>query len=425
MGKESSVREIIFITIGFLMSMVHWSLCAVYFVALIFYLQQGIIGCIKGLLIMTTRGILSTAVSSAMAGPVQMVKWGMIFLFSFYILFYALYYYEKRMLLKNVKTLLAVFALYVIFTSFISSSYPVVSVFKVISYAIPFYAVAAGVSATSQKVDWMMWLYHILTPIIMLCAVTIPFSRFRIVNDSFQGAINHPNLMGIFGAIYIGVVLYVYTYGKAKRKKVALVLLALTYVMIYLSESRTGMFSAVILLVIHLIMLSGKSQFKAGLILAAIVFFSGFYFSSNPEVYTDIAAEVERFVYKRDTDDILESRRGQVDNSQEKYDAHPIIGAGFSVPYEEGVKDYQFSMSLTNEPGNIFLAVLGDCGIVGSILFWGYMLYILWHTQRKKWMLCLLPVVVSMGEMAFFATNNIAIYYYLLYGVCLGYDEGE
>lgn len=424
MGKVASYQEIIFVIIGFALSMVHWSLCAVFFASLILFINQGLVGCIKGLLIVTTRGILSTAISCNLNSIVQLEKWAIIFAFSLFILL-RLKYYKQRICILNLKILLIFFAMYVILTSFMTSSYPVVAAFKVISYAIPFCAIATAVSITSKEVNWLKYLQNLLTPIILLCIYTIPFERFMIVNDSFQGAINHPNLMGIFGAIYIGITLYNITYGKENTRVVSLILLAITFYMVYISDSRTGMFSSLIILVICLISLKGDSKVKALVALVTIVLLAGFYFYSNPEVYSDFSAEVTRFIYKRDTDDILDSRLGQIDASQIKYDAHPLIGAGFAVPYVEGITDYQFSLSLTNEAGNILIAVLGDCGIIGSFLFWGYMLYILLHTKRKKWFLFFLPIVVSLGEMAFFATNNIAIYYYLLYGICLGYDEGE
>ena len=425
MKKLVSGQEMFFISIGFIASMLHWSLCVVYFAALILYFEQGTVGCLKGLLIVTTRGILSTAVSSGMTSIVQMEKWALIFLFSFYILYAAKAYYRENMHTKNLRTYVAIFVIYIVFSSLCTSSYPVVSIFKAIAYAIPFCAIVTGVSVTSYKADWINYLYNLLTPIIIMCAIAIPFGQLRIVNDSFQGVINHPNLMGIFGSIYIGVTLYNLAYGNVRKKNMARILMALSFYMIYISESRTGMFSAVIMLIVHFISLDNMSKYKTTIAAIVVVVFAGIYFANNPELYADISSEVTRFVYKRDTDDILESRRGQVDASQEKYDAHPILGAGFSVPYEEGVTDYQFSMSLTYEAGNILIAVLGDCGILGSIIFGGYMLHVLLHTKQRKWVLFFLPIVVSFGEMAFFATNNIAIYYYLLYGICLTNDEGE
>lgn len=424
MRKTTSSQEILFVAIGFALSMMHWTLCAVFFAFLLLFLNQGIVGCIKGMLIMTTRGILSIAVSCSLNNIVQMEKWAIIFIFSFYIL-YVLKYHKEKVCTTNLRVYVTIFASYIILASFITSSYPVVSAFKIIAYAVPFCAVVSAVSITNQDINWLSYLQLLLTPIILLCALTIPFDRFRIVNESFQGAINHPNLMGIFGAIYIGITLYNIAYGRQNIKFIFLILLVISFYMIYLSDSRTGMFSAIIMLAIYLVSLRRESKIKVFALLFIVILFVDFYFSCNPEVLMEISEEVTRFVYKRDTDDILESRLGQLDASQLKYEAHPLIGAGFAVPYKEGITDYQFSLSLTYEAGNILIAVLGDCGIIGSILFWGYIFYILLHTKQRKWVLFFLPIVVSMGEMAFFATNNVAIYYYFLYGICLGYDEGE
>ena len=75
-----SKQEITYVAIGFLLSMIHWVICIVYFAALLLFIRQGIIGCTKALLIITTRGILSTAVSSNLPSFVQAEKMILIFI---------------------------------------------------------------------------------------------------------------------------------------------------------------------------------------------------------------------------------------------------------------------------------------------------------------------------------------------------------
>lgn len=424
MSEVCSRKEIELVAVGFILSVIHWTLCLVYFACLLFFFYQGVKGCIKGLLILTTRGILSTAVSCSLTEIVQMEKFALIFIFSLYIL-KEQRRYRKTKQIFNIEFLVSLFAVYNIVASMLNSSYPVVAAFKVISYAIPFLAVLVGVSVTNKEIDWSDYLNYLLTPVILLSFVTVPFDRFRIVNLDFQGAINHPNLFGIFGALYIGNLLYNMSQHKKRFYGVDILLIGISFLMVYLSASRTGMFSAVIMLLIFILTQVGESKVKTILGLIIVLCAVSVYFSMNQDAYAEVVDQITEFVYKRNTEDIFESRSGQIDASQEKYEAHQMLGSGFAVPYDEEVRDYKFSLSMTYEAGNLVYAVLGDCGMIGSMIFWGYMLYILVFTKIKKWVLFFLPIVISLGEMAFFSTNNIAIYYYLFYGICMGTDKEE
>lgn len=423
-------REIGYVSIGFLLSLLHWTVCLVYFVALLCFLRQGIAGCVKGLLILTTRGILSTAVGAGISGPTQIVKWALIFVFSLYILYFQRLdqvSFKQLRIVNMLQLLVWIFAIYNIVVSFITGSYPIVSAFKVFSYVIPFTAIIIGVSITQKKIDWSEYCYLLLSPLILFSAVTIPFGNFKIVNDSFQGIINHPNLFGIFGAIYICFLLYSNFSTKKKSgldwKRV--LLLILTFVMIFLSQSRTGMFSALAILIIYFLTMNLESKVRLviGLIIVGVVV--AFYFMIDESSYVSLIEQINTFIYKRDTDDVLQSRLGQIDASKIKYEANQLLGSGFGVPYDPYVKNFSFSLDLTYEAGNLFISVLGDSGIIGLVLFIVYMGYILINSNSKKWILFFAPIVISLGEMAFFATNNIAIYYYIMFGICLCVGEEE
>lgn len=424
MKVETTKREIEYVAIGFLLSMVHWGVCMVYFAALLFFLRQGIIGAIKALLIMTTRGILSSAVSSSLAGPAQMEKWALIFIFSAYILLNK-DHPQKSVVVSNAQLLVIVFMLYNIVTASFASSYPVVSMFKSISYAVPFCAVMLGASLTSPKFDWINYLFWLMTPVMAVSVITIPFRQFKLVNESFQGVLNHPNLFGIVGALYIVLALYNMMNNPERTHWFIFAMIAATFVMIYLSESRTGMFTALIMLLIYFISIPNTQKTKVLIGIFGIALIAGILFLMKPSIFADLTSQIQKFIEKRDETGIMDSREQLIANSMAKFHANEWTGSGFGTPFVPGKFDYSFSLDITNETGNLPTALLGDCGIIGNIIFYGYMLYILVHTKRKNWVLFFLPIVVSFGEQAFFATNNIAIYYYLFYGICLSEEESE
>ena len=89
------------------------------------------------------------------------------------------------------------------------------------------------------------------------------------------------------------------------------------------------------------------------------------------------------------------------------------------VPFNSGYQSFSFSFELNVEPGNIIIALLGDIGIVGTSLFiiaFGNLFY---KMDKQNIILFLMPLVASMGEMMFFSTNNIAVLFYVFYGVCI------
>lgn len=431
MREACPLREIGCVTIGFALSLIHSSVCAVFFLLLLFLLQQRIVGCLKGLLIVTTRGILSTAIGAEVSGLASNVKWILIFVFSLYILFYQKHEQTDYNQLKCHNTLfllIGLFAVYNIISSLITGSYPVISAFKIISYAIPFLAVTMGVSLTNNQVDWAEYCYLMLTPVIIVSVIVIPFGYFKIVNDSFQGIINHPNLFGIFGAIYICFLLYSnYSF----RRKSGLdwkriVLLVLTFVMIYLTESRTGMFSALVILLIYFITMNTESKIKlfAGLMVFAVILI--IYFAVDNNAYRGFIDEINHFIIKRENaEGIMDTREQLMEASMNKFRANPLFGSGFGVGYTPSIKSFEFSMEMTYESGNLYTTLLGDTGVLGLAFFALYMGYILLQTKPKKWMLFIAPIIISLGEMAFFSTNNIAIYYFVMLGICICKTEED
>ena len=193
-------NERILVAAGFVLSLFHWTLCAAFFLVLTIYLlRQGVPGAIKVLLIVTVRCLLSTVVAASVTGVVQIEKWALIFFLSFYIILNA--GLHKSLLFSMFGRTLLLFAFYLILSSFFVSDYPVISVFKVISYAIPFYAISLGVKITNKQYRWIHYLKQLLLPIVCICVLTIPFQgRFNIVNGTFQGVLNHPNMAGTLNA---------------------------------------------------------------------------------------------------------------------------------------------------------------------------------------------------------------------------------
>ncbi len=404
-------------TIGFLLSFLHWGAYAVFLLGLLFYRKEHISGNIKALLLIAVRTVISPVVAAPIDSA-QIIKWLVIFFLSVDIL---LSVKPFRFDTKTKKTFIVFLVIYIvvnILAIIANSSYPLIAFFKLVSYIVPFYAVMTGVEACRDRVDWIDFLIHVLTWIMLASLSVIPFNVFRTVNEDFQGIIEHPNMMGVMIAIYVGLLAYKLSIEKWTYARVAM--LALSFVMLYLTKSRTAMFSAILFCAIALLMSTRLTLQEKAIGILIIATITALLLFLNQEWMDSI----KEFIYKRDTDDVFASRREQEEMFRYKFGRHRLIGTGFMVPFYSAYRNFEFSFSLAGvEPGNLYFAVLGDSGIFGTIAFLGYYGTVLFSTAKSKFLLFFIPIILSLGEMSFFSTNSIALIYYVLFGLCYNSKE--
>lgn len=379
-------------------------------ICLLYYFSQGVDGCIKALILIAIRTPFNTVLAVPIGG-IQFLKWVEIFAFCGYLFLGYRYVFQKyRRILGNVTIALIAFLCIAIIGSLFNASYPITAVFKLVSYFIATEAIMVGVMSSYRPQKYIYFFVKIMTPLMVISFFTIGISRLRVVNMSFQGVFNHPNMMGIMGAIYICFyILYRKIY-----KRGNIVFIIMTLVMIYFAESRTGMVSAVLTLVLGYKSIISEKYRKYSLLIV-IVAVIGIMCSWN-----SVTTLTNEFIFKHDSTELFSSREGQIENYQAKFSANPLFGSGFAVPYDSMIKDYSLNTALQVEPGNLAWAVIGDCGIIGTVLFCLYLLCVFWGTYELKWgkiILYVVPLLVSMGEMAFFSVNSIAPLYYLMFAL--------
>lgn len=390
-------------------------------ICLLYYFSQGIEGGIKALMLIAIRTPINTVIAVS-TGSLQSLKWIVIFAFCGYLLLnFRCVFPRYQRFVSNITIALIAFIFISAVGSLFYASYPVTAVFKLVSYFIAVEAIMVGVSCSYEPQKYIYFFVKIMTPLMLISFFTIGVARLRVVNTSFQGLFNHPNMMGIMGAIFICFyILYRKYFNRGN-----LLIIIMTLVMIFLAESRTGMASACITLILGYKSLFSEKHRKYGLIIIAIAAI-GAVFS-----WETISESMYDFVFKHDSTEIFSSRTGQIENYQAKFSADPLLGSGFAVPYDSSIRDFSLNMNLQVEPGNLAWAVIGDCGILGTLFFCLYLLCVLFNTYGSKWgklILFVIPLIVSMGEMAFFSVNSIATLYYLmfaLYMVDLDIDPDE
>ena len=395
----------------FFISWIHSLMVLLFYLSLLLLLRKRTAGCMKGLILLTTRGLMNPA-AAASAGRFELLKWALIFLFSLYILTFGESEGEDRRKLIRILGSLLAFSISAAFFSFLVSSYPVTAAFKTAAFSISMAAVFFGTAADKSRDYWIEYFTGLYGILFLISIFLIPFQRFRTVNADFQGIFNHVNVFGAIAALYISAVLrsrYFITHVKLRNSLIILMIF-----MTYLSRSRTGMFAIAAVLELKYLFSPRSALQKIcislggmGVLLLLISLMPG-------DIKAGVSDLAIDFIYKGDTSSVWAHRLGQMEAARMKFMAHMLTGSGFMVPYDPSVRDYRFTFGLVAEPGNLVWAVLGDTGLLGSLLFL-ILLYCIGTAGKKKDLY--LPagaLAVNMGEMVFFSTNNYSILIYLL-----------
>ena len=179
----------------------------------------------------------------------------------------------------------------------------------------------------------------------------------------------------------------------------------------YLTASRTGLIISISCLLIYEIT---HISIKRCIIALIPIFLFLFAYNLNTKVHKYINSQVTSYIYKGNQNDILSSRRGLQKISQIKYENNKICGSGFMMPFSKNVKNYSLEMGGFYEPGNLFLMLIGDTGIIGLILFIVFLFMLILSGKLKNIYLIISSFGICMGEMVFFSVNNFSILIYVI-----------
>src|SRR5699024_5481144 len=139
---------------------------------------------------------------------------------------------------------------------------------------------------------------------------------------SFQGITNQPNMFGIIIVLFIAVNTVMLQLNKHRLPTTGHLLNILSFYLIWLTNSRTSLISAIVLIIVYLL-LSNLNLLKKGLGLIAVTIFILLIL-----INTDILSELQGYIYKG-ADNLLYSRAGQVGSLTESFNSNPLFGTGF------------------------------------------------------------------------------------------------
>ena len=376
---------------------------------------EGAAGAVKSLLFITIRCILNPGIAASQS-EISTIKWCLLFGLSFYAII-AKPKKQKELSKGSCSQFflfVAFYSAYLIGASFISGTFPVISTFKVVSWAFIFCAVVYEVYDDGEH-DWIQTLTINLCVILVLSLFVLPLDVGYLRNGrGFQGLLNHPNMFGIICALCFCLLM---NHGEKKPSFGRIAMILLCVICAFLSQSRTGLFSIVLLtayaLIISDMVLPEKIMAMIGLLVLVCIAVT-LYILNDP----DRTGSIWTFIFKGHDENILYSREKQADMLMLRFSYNPSIGTGFMAPYSRDYRSMDLRMDLSVEPGNLILTLLGHTGVIGLLLFIMLFYYMFRNTQKDKRIIFVMPFVLSMGEMVFFSSNNISILFYLLLGCC-------
>ena len=401
----------VFLVTAFILSMMSAMLLMVWLVGVtVFYIATDRVrGALKALILIQVRSLLGESISVSIS-TASNLKWIILFALSLYILFSC---YSKTVVnLNKVLLLLLIFCVYISFTAFFVSSYPIVAIAKVVSYIIPFAAILCGVHYHSDF-NWIGYFNKTLGFVLIVGAVLLGSSKGYLVNGhAFQGFLNHPNLYGIMLTVFLAGYLY---QRKDKFNLFNVFVIIFALFLIYETESRTALISAAVVLTVHFLF----SKISVALKVIIVIFGVAILLISLDLPYFDHLSD---FIYKGH-DNIWYSRDDLMERNLERFYYSPLFGTGLNVPYHHGVQSFEFSFDMVVENGNFITALLGDIGIVGMVIFVLIYMNILKNGDKRNLALFVVPFMISMGEMVFFSSNNCALILYFYFAVYLSQRE--
>lgn len=389
--------------------------------ASLFLLRQKEIGAIKILNLFTFRTIINPGIAVNI-GYWQSIKWLVLFICSFYLIQTYLKFNDKqKQKLRKVIFVLILFSVYNIVSSFLFSNLPTIAIFKLLSYSVICLGILIGIMFTVETYNWLNWMYRMFSFFILFSTpfMLLPVGYLR-NGYSFQGITNQPNMFAIVASLYIALLLTLLPSIKNTRKLYVFFMLVITIYMIILSNSRTAFISSSIMIMIYILFVKNNKLITS--LYYVIYIFCGLIITFS----TDFFDFINSFLYKGNVD-ILYSRSQQLDGLMNSFLKHPLFGNGFAVPIAP-FRSFSFSTEYVVEPGNLVLAVLSYSGVIGFFIFIIYLFEIFLSGRiffRRTLYLPLAVLIINLGEMVFFSSNNIGIWCYMFIGIYICITEKQ
>lgn len=340
---------------------------------------------------------------------------------------------------KEVAPKLAPLFLFCLFTAaltVVTSSYVMVSIMKLLSFAAGSLTVLVCCERLNKSEIKSLWLWvsALFTLVICLSLFTLAVPAVAHHRGAgFQGILNHPQALGALIAPFASFLLAGVFFQRKSLISMPVLIASVLVGISVLSETRTAMVAVALSLVSTLILyfISNKRFSKNSSMGKTLAKGAAFLvlFLSVVATYKPAQDVLFSYVLKRESSNVeeaLSSRSSGIASQWNHFIAKPIAGWGFGVyPGDNFAKDVHTFMgipiSAPVEKGFMPTAVLEELGFVGAL----FLIYFLWRITRFvvstpdiRWAaLFFACLFVNLGEFVFFSAGGIGIFYWVLMGL--------
>ncbi len=329
---------------------------------------------------------------------------------------------------------LAGFVVVVLAESLSVSLYPLVSIFKILSFGFIATAVMCGFYLSrigSNTLD--EWFIAVGMSIAILSIPTF-FQRsigFNLNGVGFQGVLAHPQNFGVFFAPLAGWAAG-YLISHRQHKVIAAGTFIALSILIYLSRARTAALAVVLALaVVALIILFTKVAFrKYAMRGLKIVGVSAFIVLLALPVFglKSVEDKAKAFIFKHERSGSWaanDTRSGGIRGQWRNFGERPLLGIGFGVSLDPSFMPIYdpttgLPISAAVEKGFLPTAVLEETGLVGGLALLLVIVSLVRaidiRSDLSQALVFCVCIFVNAGEMLFFSVSGLGLYLWLMIG---------
>lgn len=335
-----------------------------------------------------------------------------------------------------------IFICVVFATSLLNGVFPVVSVLKLVTFAIGTISILTAFYQTRHLMPY--WLSWLCTLGLFILVASLPFyvlpAGYARNGVGFQGITSHPQTFGPILAPLTALFTGLYLFSRGKQPWWVGFAALLGWLGMYASLSRTSIFAAMLALGIataigYLVRSAtwGRVLTQAlgrPTVIIAGLFIFGFAVAQSSAIQNQFSEFISKDQNVTSVSGmVMESRGGLISSSMANFRDNPVIGIGFGAPsnperfarqLETGPMGIPVSASV--EKGFMPSAVLEETGIIGAILILVVLGYLFAPAIRQGdiiafWILAT-AVLINFGEMIFFTMGGNGLYLWIMMGFC-------
>lgn len=363
-----------------------------------------------------------------------LASWGLLLLVFFITLF------KKNKVSHGKLKYLFIFILSALISSIFKSEYPVISLFKLVSFFIGFYSlyIALGFLNKYELLRFLFIVWFVLL-IFSLPTILIPSIGFERNLTGFQGITNQPNFYGPFNALFGGTLLILNIFLKFVNLKriINIFLISINFYVVILSESRTALLLLLlcsILIIFSLTKLKSNNRIYLFIGLMAVSIFITSSNSISSSAINFLAKDRTNSTSSLSVEKLTNSRAALTAVSILNFMENPMLGIGFAAPnsyYEFDIKylgNTNIPISATIEKGNLYSQTLEETGLFGFIFFLIFITDFIIKTYKTNPTLIvfiLAPLILNFGEATFFSTNGQGLFLWTFFLIPMLFSKNE